>query len=531
MNGAIIYRTNQTALKDLDPRMKLWQKIKQAAQPQSSAFQYLMLVVTLLLVFLMASRSPTDPDMWWHLRAGEETIKGGRPLVVDTMTFTMSGEPWVNHSWLSQVVLYLLYDWWGYLGLSLYVAVLVTATMYFLYRSLKGGVFLRSVIVVLVCAVMARVWAPRPQLFSLLLFAGLNEWLQLYQQRKTTTIWPLALVFVLWSNLHGGYSFGFMLLGITLVGMMFDRLFRPEHERTMTWREIGRLADWTAISLLAVLLNPNGLSTWKIPFQTVGVAVTEYIQEWESMNFHDISSMPYLVLLFATLVAIGLSSKRATAPELAGLTLFGVSSLMAQRLIGIFALFAAVVLARHSHDAIRSIGAHLRTTQAGARFENWRVNRKSKEISPAIRKTINLTLVAVLALAGLIKLIYVSQPILVEKHLAEYYPAGAVNYMQENGNPGNILSDYGWGGYLDWHLRENKVYFDGRADLYSDELFYAWLDLISAKPGWEETLAGYNVRYILLPPEMELVEKAEETGWEVLYSDEVSVLLQRHPVN
>ncbi|MHB8819744.1 MAG: hypothetical protein ACYC7M_11880, partial [Bellilinea sp.] len=112
-----------------------------------------MLVLVLLLVFLMASRSPTDPDMWWHLRAGEETIKGGKPLVIDTMTFTMSGERWVNHSWLSQVILYLAYNYFEYPGLSLYVALMATATMFVLYQSLKGGVFLRAGIIVLVCAV------------------------------------------------------------------------------------------------------------------------------------------------------------------------------------------------------------------------------------------------------------------------------------------------------------------------------------------------------------------------------------------
>ncbi len=506
--------------------MKLRLNRNQTPRSQSESLQLLMLVLVLLLVFLMASRSPTDPDMWWHLRAGEETIKGGKPLVIDTMTFTMSGERWVNHSWLSQVILYLAYNYFEYPGLSLYVALMATATMFVLYQSLKGGVFLRAGIIVLVCAVIAPVWSPRPQQFSLLLFSALTAWLLLYLQRKTTKLWPMPLLFILWSNLHGGYSFGFMLLGITLVGMIFDRLLRPETEQTMTWREIGRLADWTAISLLAVLLNPNGLSTWEIPFQTVGVAVTEYIQEWESIDFHNISAMPYLVLLFTTLVSIGLSGRRASGSELAGLTLFGVSSLIAQRLIGVFALFAGVVLARHAEGALLVITEHWRTTPAGERYEKWRSSRKSKDIPPGLRKTINLTLVGILALAGLGKLFYISQPAVVDANLVTYYPVGAVDFLEEKGTPGNILSDYGWGGYLDWHLRDNKVYFDGRADLYSDELFFAWMDLIAADPGWETTLSGYDVEYILLPPDMKLTEEAEKAGWQVLYRDDLSVLLQ-----
>lgn len=495
------------------------------SQSASTSLNTLMFVLMLLLVFLMASRSPTDPDMFWHLRAGEETIEGHKPLLVDTMTFTKLGDRWVNHSWLSEVVIFLFYIFWGNFGLSLFVAFLATATMAVLYRSLPGGVFLRAGVVVLVCAVIAPVWSPRPVQFSLLLFASLNWWLFRYQQRSVSKMWLLPVLFILWSNLHGGYSFGFMLLGVTIGGLIFDRLFRPHAEHTMTWREIGRLADWTAISLVAVLINPNGLRTWEIPFQTVGVVATEYIQEWESIDFHLLSSMPYLVLLFGCIVAIGLSEKKATGTELIGLTFFGASSLIAQRLVGVFALFAAVVLARHAESAFGAMLVQIQSTTAGEKFRRWRESRKAKPIQPGLRRSLNLTLAAVLAVAGWIKLAYVSSEPVVDANLATYYPVGAVEYLNERGIPGNVLNDYGWGGYIDWHLRDYKVYLDGRADLYGDEIFMEWMDVIAAKPGWESILAGYNVDYILLPPGMKVVDAARSAGWNVLYEDDVSVLL------
>src|SRR5574340_1641824 len=190
--------------------MNLKLNLKQEDQTRSNSLQLLMLVLILLLVFLMAARSPGDPDMFWHLRAGEETIKSSKPLLVDTMSYTKLAGRWVNHSWLSQVVLYLFYQLGGMFGLSLYVAFLASVTMVVLYQTLHGGVFLRAGIIVLVCAVIGPVCSPRPQMFSLLLFAGLNLWLQLYQQRKTTRMWHLPILFILWSNLHGGYSFGFI---------------------------------------------------------------------------------------------------------------------------------------------------------------------------------------------------------------------------------------------------------------------------------------------------------------------------------
>jgi hypothetical protein len=343
--------------------------------------------------------------------------------------------------------------------------------------------------------------------------------------KKNRVLWPLPLLFVLWSNLHGGYSFGFMLLGITLVGMIFDRLFRPESDETESWQDIGRLADWTAISLLAVLINPNGINTWKIPFQTVGVEVTKYIQEWESLDFHLLSNLPYLVLLFGCLISIGLSVKKARGSELAGLTLFGISSLTAQRLVGIFALFAAVVLARHLDGAILEIKDKITTSRAGNKLRQSQNTTKPGELAPGIRRIINLSLAGIFLAIGIVKVYYVSQPAVVNTQIASYYPVQAVDYLLDSGRDGNIFSDYGWGGYLDWRLRDNKVFIDGRADLYSDALFHQWLEVVQAKPNWETILADYDVHLILLPPEMPVVEAAEQTGWQVLHRNETSVLL------
>jgi len=493
----------------------------------STSFQTLMLVLVVLLVFLMASRTPADPDMWWHLRAGEETIQAGRPLTVDTMTFTHFGDKWVNHSWLGEVVLYLFYDLGGYFGLSLYLALIASATMLVLYRSLDGSPLMRAAVIVLTCLVISPVWSPRPQQFSLLFFAGINAWLLKYLSHDKVKFWPLPLLFILWSNLHGGYSFGFMLLGITIAGMIFDRVLRPHSAEGMSWTEIGRLCDWTAISLLAVLINPNGLSTWQIPFQTVGVEVTKYIQEWESLDFHQLSNLPYLVLLFGCFVTMGMSEKRVTGVELAGLTLFGILSLTAQRMMGIFGLFAAVVFARHFRGSVELVTANIKMTRIGQRWFNWIHTRSAKAVRPGFRKALNLTLVAVLAMAGLIKLAIASHPIMVDKAVNAYYPVKAVDMLEQIGEKGNLFSDYGWGGYLDWRLREFPVYLDGRADLYSDEEFFEWLDLIEAKPGWEEKLGSFKVKYILLPPEMKLVEAAELQNWQVLFQDETSVLLKK----
>ena len=69
-----------------------------------------MVFVTGLLVFIMAARTPLDTDFWWHIRAGEVTWQTAKPLLTDQFTFTRQGQPWTNHSWLAEVILYLVFQ-------------------------------------------------------------------------------------------------------------------------------------------------------------------------------------------------------------------------------------------------------------------------------------------------------------------------------------------------------------------------------------------------------------------------------------
>ncbi|MHB0988129.1 MAG: hypothetical protein ACYC3P_05610 [Bellilinea sp.] len=501
--------------------------MKSTQQTSSTAsLQILMLVLTLALVFLMAARVPVDPDMWWHLRTGEETVTTGRPYRTDTLTFTRFGAPWVNHSWLSEVILYLTYRYGGMIGLGLYVVLLVVATMALLYRTLSGGVFMKAGIIVLASSVMALVWSPRPQLISFLLFTGLNYWLLQYVQRKTRLLWPLPLVFILWGNLHAGYSLGFMLLGVTIGGLILDRVLRPAEMTTLTWPEIGRLADWTAISLLAVVINPNGFNTWKIPFQTIGEeAGVQYIIEWASPDFHMAQTLPFLVLLFACVIALAWSGKRASGSEITGLTLFGVTSLLSQRNFAPFALFTAVALSNHATTVWNDL-----ISPRLQQLKEWNKRggesaRDKRSISPGLRKVINLTLVGLILLIAFGRLIYVTHPVIVKANMQSYYPSAAVDYLEKYGKPGNIFNDYGWGGYLDWRLRAYKVFIDGRADLYGGDIIQEVIDTTDARGNWQEKLDHWQVDYILVMPGVRLVDKATEAGWVILFQDKVSVLL------
>ena len=91
------------------------------------------LTVLLLLILIMAVRTPLDTDMWWHLRAGEETWDSQAVYLVDTISYTRAGESWTSHSWLTQVIMIGLYKLGEYKALSLWVGVTAAISMLFVY--------------------------------------------------------------------------------------------------------------------------------------------------------------------------------------------------------------------------------------------------------------------------------------------------------------------------------------------------------------------------------------------------------------
>jgi len=69
-----------------------------------------LLVLTVLIVtleFMMARGGMGDPDIWWHLRNAEYLFQTHHLPHVDTYSFTVAGQPWMNHEWLAEIPFYL----------------------------------------------------------------------------------------------------------------------------------------------------------------------------------------------------------------------------------------------------------------------------------------------------------------------------------------------------------------------------------------------------------------------------------------
>ncbi|MBI5052484.1 MAG: hypothetical protein HZB52_04370, partial [Chloroflexi bacterium] len=172
----------------------------------------LALSILFLGLFAMAMKPSVDTDSFWHLRAGAWMLDNARLLTIDLFSYTRFNQAWINHSWLSQTLMAIIYRVGGYGGLNLFTASVIVLAFVFVYRAGEGGGYLRAFIIILAATTSGVYWSARPQILSLLLTAIFVYILYDYLWRDANRLWLLPLLMLLWVNLHGGFAIGFILL-------------------------------------------------------------------------------------------------------------------------------------------------------------------------------------------------------------------------------------------------------------------------------------------------------------------------------
>ena len=481
----------------------------------------LLTLVAFIAVFAMAFRTPLDTDTLWHLRAGQWQVEHRALLRTDLFSHTRAGEPWVNHSWGAQLLLYGAYAALGDPGLALYTALLAVLGMAFVWPQLRGNAAVRAFTLVLAAASAAVFWSARPQMISFALSAVVLCLLWRWREEGVDRLWFIPPLVALWANLHGGFAIAFILIVLTLIGDVARWLFedviggsRPAGERALDGlRPALRLVVVGLVAAAAVSLNPYGPKMLLYPFRTVGIGVLQdFIQEWASPNFHGAETWPFIWLLLGTLAVVGFSGRKLDWRDAALVGGTAYSALLAGRNIATFAIVAAPVFALHLGAWLDALGVRLR------------LERRPRGVFLAANWLIALLVVG----AGLGKAALAVDPATIEEARQAGLPVAAAEALEEIDPPGALFNSYNWGGYLIWQARDFPVYVDGRTDLYDDELLRVYLNTYFAQDGWAENLAGAGINTVLVERGSPLAVALGLTdGWALAYEDDIARLYVR----
>src|ERR1700686_5677181 len=78
-----------------------------------------------------------DPDFWWHMRIGRWMLDNSRLPSTDIFTFTVPSHVWTDHEYLTEILMWLVYQSTGGIGLRLAFGLLTWAGFPVMYLTAR----------------------------------------------------------------------------------------------------------------------------------------------------------------------------------------------------------------------------------------------------------------------------------------------------------------------------------------------------------------------------------------------------------
>ncbi len=272
-----------------------------------------------LLALLLGCRQLTESPLLVHIKTGEYLASHGFwPPSQDPFAFTTTNLPWVNLSWLFDVLVSGLHAATGPTGISVIIGCLAALLTYWQVNISRKNVptwwTASCVGVGLLSSQLA--FVPLPRLVTLLGTAWFLKQLVAWSDtRDSRRLWCLVGSLVVWSNLDSHAYVGWLLLAAYGAGTAL----------AYKWKRIEPLSAETKKSLaiaiggglIALLVNPHGWHAFASPFVWYGTelpAARKYaalILEPDQLHwFPAYDSVAWSMLpqqLIAASVAIGLA--------------------------------------------------------------------------------------------------------------------------------------------------------------------------------------------------------------------------------
>jgi hypothetical protein len=434
-----------------------------------------------------------DPDLFWHLAQGRQTVTQGLARV-DTFSWSVNGLPVLTDQWLGQVIWYEAYAALGWNGIILLRALLVAAIVTLIVAAALTAQ--RRPIVAVIAALPAIAltrfaWTERPQLMGLLCFAALILLLRASAERPRLLGAAPALI-VVWANLHASFALGLAVTGIACVELW---LRRPDARRLA----LGVVA----VSIAATLFTPSGLSIWTSASGHF-LSPPRVIQEEGVPDVTQPYGLVFAFVVLAVLVTAELS-RPTVLRDVALLVPVLFVSMTAARHTPFFAVASAPYLAAHAPEAI------------GAIVARFHINARLPAFAPRVPSLRFDLMTAAIALAVVIGAGLLARG---EPNLGAY-PTGALSSLPPG--PG-VVNDYDWGGFLIWYAPATPVFIDGRLFPYTGDALRDYETLVTLGPTWRDVVARRGARAVLLKPAAPLAVRARDLGWPIV-AESVSYVL------
>jgi hypothetical protein len=503
--------------------------------PSLTDLAFLMPIVFLFVRLTGAQFLLGDGDTGWHIRTGEWIMANGRVPEHDVFSFTKAGQTWYAWEWLSDVLFAWLYHHGGLAIVVVFGIFLISLTMALLFRLVLrhcNNPLIAIGCTCLACAASTIHWLARPHLFTMFFVVILLAVLDRAREGRTRLLLVLPPMMVLWTNLHGGFFVGLVVIGAYAAGEVALVLFSPDQEERS---QAIRLAEWYVLTALgcaaATFLNPY---TYHLHSHIIQFFSEPYhfqnINEYQSINFHG-GAAPYLegMLFLGVISAVWLLRHRNFTPLILAVG-WGHLALFSARNIPLFAIIAAPIAAQGLDEMLSSLH-EIKTAAWIQRLVSWLKDAASDFGETDRLWRLHLTS----AFAIVVLALLITSPNATGKLKPEYdparYPSKALAVLRANPEA-RVFADDEWGDYLIYNLSPggHKVFVDGRDDFYGQKFEEKYMGFMNVKYDWEQYLRQYRIDTVLLSTTSPLATVIKESRhWRTVYDDSVAIVFTAVP--
>jgi hypothetical protein len=489
-------------------------RLRQWLIPSFTHWLWLTLFVVVLAEPSRTSLLSSDSDPHMHWALGEHMLATGRVLRADVFSHTAFGRSFVAKDWLAQVLMALAGRVAGLYGLCVLAALVIASTYALLQRQLireGGGVLAATALALLAAWAGVIHWLARPHVITLLLALLWNGALRRFERdlRVGPLAAALAVLMLLWANLHGAFLMGFAILGAYWLGALLEwRWLRDTAGRGTARRKLVALSLVGLLSLAASGINPNGFKLHQHNIRFLG---SDYmmglLKEHRPPDFLSpdfLGCLGWLVIMAVAVIAGWRRLRASSVLLLLSWTYFGLRSARNLPLLAILsAPIVADAVASLSRNRLRALAGRLGVLQEHCR--GW----------------------PVVVVATLAFVVLVPHPTAMPR---DHWPLAAVDFIRANPDRfrGRMMNDHFWGGYLMKALPDHMVFVDARVDFFGEQLVRDYVAIVTLQPGWKGKLEQYEIGWTLFPAAHPINRALSlSSDWRQVYADGVAAIHAR----
>ena len=479
----------------------------------------------LFCLLLRSGFSYLDPDLGWHLRVGEGIAKTYQVPDRNLYNYTYTGS-WVDHEWLSNYLIYKIFNNLGYPALVIFfvlliifVLILLNLAVTYLWREKGKSPPLFLIVIFELFGTIAALphFGVRVQELALVFLFLCLVLIYFYNKNKN---WHYLLIlvplFYLWSCLHASFLIGLFVVfawtGVKLAERIIfnshfkDRLIKYiDLNNVFSYKEIFIYLIFAFASFTATLFTPYYLKLYEFLTGYGNSLYMSYIQEWFSQFSFPFFYVQLFYLSFAVLAMLLY-------------LFFNPREKINLWNFLIFWLFFILSFKSRRHFPLLFVSSFVFLIDIYGNY--LRIGVGKIKSFPAWLKIYLLTCLFLTSLSILLGINFVRDPFY-SSAFAKSYPHEALTYLTSHleYNSLNIFNDYGWGGFMIYDNPGRPLFIDGRLPQvkYKNHSFLEeYLAFFRSDPEIEKKLKEYDIRLVFIKTKE---QKIEAKKWEMFFFD------------